>query len=93
MQIVIDIPEHAYEECKAVEFSEALEGVPFHVMKAIANGTPLPKGHGRLIDADKLKGCVLDEVTMPYVPIRRIGNAPTIIEADKAESEDNNVSV
>lgn len=45
MQIVINIPEHAYEECKAVEFSEALEGVPFHVMKAIANGTPIRKGH------------------------------------------------
>ena len=30
------------------------------VHKALHNGTPLPKGHGRLIDADEFKNYVMD---------------------------------
>lgn len=48
IELIIRIPEHAYEECKKVKLTEALEGVPFHVMKAIANGTPIQKGRGDL---------------------------------------------
>ena len=44
------------------------------------DGTPLPKGHGRLIDADKLQR--VDHIILESA----IDNAPTIIEADK-ESE------
>lgn len=49
------------------------------IRQLIANGTPLPKGHGRLIDADALvaKG----DVTKSYLNIF----APTIIEADKED--------
>ena len=58
---------------------------------ALEKATPLPKGHGRLIDADKLKN---DTQTMTEwngdvfrcVTERTIDLAPTIIEADK-ESE------
>lgn len=57
---------------------------------AIKNGTPLPKGHGRLIDADMLKN---DAQTMTEwngdvfrcVTEKTIDYAPTIIEADKGE--------
>ena len=33
------------------------------VYKAISNGTPLPKGHGKIIDADKIEwfGCTSEE--------------------------------
>jgi len=58
---------------------------------AIRNGIPLPKGHGRLIDADEL---FLDIQTDEQMRLgehlawvkERIDNAPTIIEAD-TESE------
>lgn len=53
MKLKIDIPEHAYEECKNVKLTEALEGVPFHVMKAIANGIPVSQenvGYWKVID-------------------------------------------
>ncbi len=80
IELIIKIPEHAYEECKKAKLTEALEGVPFHVMKAIANGTPLPKGHGDLIDADDI-----DNHIIGHVDTR---SCPTIIEADKAESEE-----
>ena len=48
IELIIRIPEHAYEECKKVKLTEALEGIPFHAMKAIANGTPLQGGRGDL---------------------------------------------
>ena len=60
--------------------------------KAIANGTPLPKGHGDLIDRKELLEnkyeidsmyCEYDEV----VNVDDIKDATPIIEADKAESE------
>lgn len=59
------------------------------MMHAIKNGTPLPKGHGRLIDASNLL-TVTDydsENEKTYVLYDEIDNALTIIEADKAESE------
>lgn len=53
MKIVIDIPEGIMEYienngCLSVIYND-------EVAKAIINGTPLPKGHGRLIDAEWLK--------------------------------------
>lgn len=49
MKIVIDIPEEKYKWLK--------ENIPKADKKSIVGvivyGTPLPKGHGRLIDADK----------------------------------------
>ena len=50
MKLVIDIPEHAFEECKNIQLSEEIEGVIFHILTCIKNGTPLPSGHNRLID-------------------------------------------
>lgn len=46
MQIVIDIPECFYEYCKA-------QTDPIEIELAVANGIPLPDGHGRLIDAEE----------------------------------------
>ena len=49
MQIVIDIPEETINRVKNDQIS-----VMTDISKLIKNGTPLPKGHGRLIDADAL---------------------------------------
>lgn len=54
MQIVIDIPKEIVEWINKYSdyikiFNDGKMGV---VVDAIKNGTPLPKGHGRLIDAD-----------------------------------------
>lgn len=51
MRIVIDIPDAEYERIQAMDWKNgdrwySCESVAIH------NGTPLPKGHGRLIDAD-----------------------------------------
>ena len=93
MQIVIDIDEDTYgymqSRCEyqnkgdkgLSKFEEA--GV------AIKNGIPLPKGHGRLIDADVLKTAFPCGESVRTECVRAtIDYAPTIIDADKAESED-----
>ena len=68
------------------------------VVDAIKNGKPIPKGHGRLIDISKIEkdriekdnpiiylttdGNYTEAVSLDY-----LNDLPTIIEADKAESE------
>lgn len=50
MKIVIDISEEHFLACK----HWLNEGVANFAETIIANGTPLPKGHGRLKDVDKI---------------------------------------
>jgi hypothetical protein len=49
MQIVIDVPQKLVYEGFERPFTEKEKNV---LIKSIGNGTPLQKGHGRLIDAD-----------------------------------------
>lgn len=49
MQIVIDIPEQMYLNAKA----DMLCGGDI-LVKAIKSGMPLSKGHGRIMDVDKI---------------------------------------
>ena len=52
IELVIKIPEEIYKASQIIDVKhEDVIQIPLEV---IANGTPLPKGHGRLIDADKL---------------------------------------
>lgn len=49
MQIVIDIDEDYYELIK----HDVKNGMDYLPCKLIANGIPLPKGHGDLIDVNR----------------------------------------
>ncbi len=89
IELVIKIPEEEYALCKKQWDTECLDAL----MIAVKYGIPLPKGHGRLIDADRLK---IDNplhlsLDVPYVTEYTvegiIDNAPTIIEADKESEE------
>ena len=93
MQIVIDIPESILNTIQADEMisREQLAVLQMHIL----NGTPLPKGHGRLIDESDL----LDRIGLEDNDSNREDNVgeiitledfdfiPTIIEAD-TESEE-----
>ena len=68
------------------------------LMDSILNGTPLPKGHGRLIDADSVYQIVKPPVendkewgitaeTAKEIIFDAFTKAPTIIEADKGDEE------
>lgn len=75
MKIVIDIDEEIYK-CFIDDWLKSPE-----ILRAVRKGTPLPKGHGRLIDESKITKC--------YMPVNKFDvrgiktDAPTIIEADK----------
>ena len=51
MKLVIDIPEKLYEAYKGRSPKLGDAGMDM-IAQSIANGTPLPKGHGRLKDVD-----------------------------------------
>lgn len=53
MQVIIDVPDDFYEKMMKQNGMGYIEADV--VVNAFYNGTPLPKGHGRLIDADKLQ--------------------------------------
>lgn len=75
IELVIKIPSN-YDLSKIQNGSIASK----IILNAVANGTPLPKGHGRLIDADALA------YELKHFGEICLDEAMTIIEADK-ESE------
>lgn len=91
MELIIDIPEKLYNRMKTYQGLD-------DTYVAVKHGTPLPKGHGRLKDIDKfLKKVEEDRMHECYMRSWTIDDVlqkldswyvPTIIEADKAESED-----
>ena len=89
MQIVIDIPDEVYEEIQVKFLNTKVNPITI-IDRAIYNGTPLPKGYGRLIDADayydSIKEHYFDNSTVMRCTEIALDNAPTIIGADEAES-------
>ena len=91
MQIVIDIPDFIYTEIRNITENTGIIG---HNAKALYNaiyhGTPLPKGHGRLVDIDLLRNQVSHDEREAFSKhqvwlLLSVHNKkiPTIIEADK----------
>lgn len=81
MKILIEIPNTLYERYKELGATGQILTV---TENAICNGTPLPKGHGRLIDAD----AVVDGFEDNYELCIAVNSTPTIIEADKEGEEE-----
>ena len=97
MQIVIEIDEREWMDEKSIrevafEYKKG-SGFDRAIREGLRQAIVLPKGHGRLIDADKL---VRPEIR-PFlyhlkngdtaIPEIDILHAPTIIEADKEEKK------
>lgn len=61
MKLVIDIPEEIYLNVKKDYLYDTEV-----IVNAFKNGIPLPKGHGRLIDADELKKAYDERITDLY---------------------------
>ena len=80
MQIVIDIDEDMYKAVK-----DGMWCGNHTIGHALANGTPLPEEHGRLIDESKITKC--------YMPINQFDlrgirtDAPTIIADTESEEQ------
>ncbi len=102
MKLVIEMPTEQYKRIvkapRCVDFNEAVEDRNI-LVKAIQNGTPLPKGHGKLVDVNSIPEedrtitvkSLLYPGTIAYAGAINLGeyvnNLPTIVEAD-AESEE-----
>lgn len=69
IELVIKIPKELYKDIKEHGLCGFCSDREI-VSKAISNSTPLPKGHGRLIDADELtkeiKGYISDTSNLHY---------------------------
>lgn len=87
MKIVIDIPEEVYMDIKEEVRTKVntFEHIPF-LHEVISVGTPLPKGHGDLVDFDKLCEEYWDG---NYMEIHKddLPNIKPIVEADKEGSD------
>ncbi len=93
MQILIDIDEEIYKRIlpyKDLPIVSNLANDYPEITHAVANGVPLPKGHGRLIDANRLRSMYsINRANFnTVVGIQKwIDEAPTIIEADRSEED------
>ena len=102
MQIVIDINEGIFEELtkydKPVPSGNCLYD---SILESVFNGTPLPKGHGDLVDRNKINSRFYaiwnDLVSYSNKPSHKelldkwnmcMDTAPTIIEADTEVTAD-----
>lgn len=87
MKLVIEIDEKTFNE-----IMYDAEYTPMnltHYERIIARGTPLPKGHERLIDVNVLKTAFPCDESVKTEWVRAmIAYTPTIIEADNAENEE-----
>lgn len=88
IELVIKMPEEVYKQFikdQKQKYVSAMISTDI-----VANGIPLPKGHGRILDEKDIlntfayDGQYYDLVDMPEY----IAGVKEIIEADKAESED-----
>ena len=73
MKLIIDIPEEIYNDLKSLPFTTFPEDI-------IANGTPLPKRHGRLKDVDHYR-----KMEWEHPDYSLMDDEPTIIEATESE--------
>lgn len=96
IELVIKLPKGIYVASQMLNVKpDDVVQIPLEV---IANGTPLPKGHGKIVDVDKIWDAVpdlsspLENHFTTYDFCRFIENTPTIIEADNVESEEQGIT-
>lgn len=82
-KLVIKIPNEMYSKIKEFDGKHDVLIDRGDLYEAICNGKVLPKGHGRLIDADTLADGFEDN----YEFCEALNATPTLVEADKGEEE------
>lgn len=97
IELVIKVDEEIYQE--AIKSGYLHHLYDEDVATAFIEGTPLPKGHGRIVDIGKIDEDKIDSSNpiisltiggeyIEAVSLDYLNNLKTIIEADKEESED-----
>ena len=99
MKIVIELSDETYKDIKEENGIYGINDglcarITGKVVGAIQSGTPLPEGHGRIGDVDQMEYLkALHDAKFGKIKfseaINKIKNSiPTIVEADRAESEE-----
>ena len=84
MQLIIDIPDEKYERIiKDAQARMYHTNDLFELITILENGTPLPKGHGKIIDVNEAINYI-DDYALGFFGFDGV---PAIIEAD-TESEE-----
>jgi hypothetical protein len=92
IELVIKIPEDEYNIAKYGQYGNINVDI---VRKALANGTPLPKGHKALIDIGNIDVIELED-SIHFIRHEKGDDvdvyisAPIIIEADREVNNENN---
>lgn len=95
MKLIINIPEEVYKNIQ--NKSTEIQAKGYTLENAVLNGIPLPKGHGKLKDFDKIEwyGCNFEGKACERAngdcsvcifgicDAKQVRELPTIIEADK----------
>lgn len=94
MKIVIDINDNEYLGIKNHPDNITSYPVTIHLYEAVRKGIPLPKGHGDLKDIGQCDRKLFyqqcggaDSLISAKTAFDMLLSLPTIIKADKAESE------
>ena len=90
IELVIKIPEDTVNKIKDnIMFAAIPSEILWDVTSAIVNSTPLPKGHGDLIDRklalnDNFRGLCEFQIYDDYIKMKNyLKSLPIIIKADK----------
>lgn len=91
VKLIIEIPKEDYEFTKGAKAARVFPSE--YYVKLILNGIPLPKGHGRLIDADELENHLKEDADeWDEYALARVEDAPTVIgkesEVDFPQAKD-----
>lgn len=86
IELVIKIPEEDWE------FLKEADGCRYNstIIEGVINGTPLPKGHGRIVDIGRYEGKVI--ASRQYCGVNKlieVAELDTIIEADRSLEDGN----
>ena len=87
MKIIIDIPENIRVAICQMGLLRIPDEMIKVVDKAIQHSTPLPKGHGAIKDVSQIEIPMCEDRAYEKWVQVAINSAPTIIEADKGETE------
>lgn len=77
IELVIKVSERDYEWVHSLSDGYTCHSCTLRLYDAIKNGTPLPKGHGRLVDESQIKNCGWN-----FIEHHAKTDAPTIIKKD-----------
>lgn len=96
MRVIVDIPDEEYKTLSNMSEKEKVNELSYYE-RIIANGIPLPKGHGDLIDRnyfiDKYAGCgsvycediSCNDCNSRIINKLDVDSAPAIISSDNSE--------